>query len=411
MNNQKVKQSKNEPTYQVTINPENVSGKLNDREKERLNRKLTTITGWTINEFTKYVSPPYSYTWSGGLFEGTRSNASWQEQWVFALDFDKKTPPIEYILARCKEYDLYPQVYYETFSHTPEEPRYRVVFFLDQPIRDKKDFKHVLKTLFKIFPEADKSCSDQSRYFFGGISSTILHSGPISLDEFMSAIDTSSVSNDSGSMRSIPFDSEYHTSKKDASKTGNLLYQYNNNENEAQGCGGNSPTGNVPPPNSITRGLQRIDISKARQKIRILDEFLNGKWLHHPQLLGLATNLIHVEGGVQLMKKTMRKFNKEGKTQYTKNNFNILPCIKKMEYFPQPIYKFSPYAEDAELLDIISTTKDTRGQIEIIEPPLKMKLINAEESLQAIFQEVKDGGKDGDIYILKVPTSIGKTRL
>ncbi|MFC2119130.1 hypothetical protein ACFLSY_10850 [Bacteroidota bacterium] len=402
---------KNEPIYQLTINPENVSSKLNEKEKERLNRKLTTVTGWTINDFSKYVSPPFSYTWSAGLFNGTRSNASWKEQSVFALDFDKNTPHIDDILSRCKEYNLSPQLYYETFSHTTKKPRYRVVFFLDKPITERKLFKHIIMALFKIFPEADQSCKDESRYFFGGVSSTVLHSGPISQDQFMESIDISSRTNDSGSMRSIPFYSDYHSRKKDASKPDIL-----NNKNkiidfEANGSGGNSPKGNDPPPTSITRGKQKIDINQARQKIRILDEFLNGTWMHHNQLLGLATNLIHIEGGSKLMKNTMLRFNQEGKTQYTENNFSILPYIKRMEYSPQPVYKFSTYQEDKNLLDIISSTKDTRGQIEIMDAPIKIKLKDAEEQLYRTIDNVLHTSKKNEIHIIKVPTSIGKTKL
>ena len=35
----------------------------------------------------------------------------------------------------------------------------------------------------------------------------------------------------------------------------------------------------------------------APKRIKILDEFLNGTWLNHNQLFGLATNLIYTEDG------------------------------------------------------------------------------------------------------------------
>ena len=116
----------------------------------------------------------------------------------------------------------------------------------------------------------------------------------------------------------------------------------------------------IPPPSPTSvQGAKKvkIDFDFARKKVRILDEFLNGMWLYHQQLFGLATNLIYTEGGFQLMIKTMEKFNDEGKTQYTQNNFNILPYVNKVNYPPMPIHSFSPFSEDNDLFDIISSNK------------------------------------------------------
>ena len=65
-----------------------------------------------------------------------------------------------------------------------------------------------------------------------------------------------------------------------------------------------------------------------------------------------------------------------------KNNFNILPYVNKVNYHPKPIYSFSPYKEDGDLYDIISTTRDIRGLIETIEPIQKIKIDEAEEIMK-----------------------------
>jgi len=70
--------------------------------------------------------------------------------------------------------------------------------------------------------------------------------------------------------------------------------------------------------------LPTIDWKKAQNRVKVLDAFLTGEWLYHDQLFGLATNLIYTKGGQRLMKETMQRFNDEGRTHYSENNFNII---------------------------------------------------------------------------------------
>jgi len=46
---------------------------------------------------------------------------------------------------------------------------------------------------------------------------------------------------------------------------------------------------------------------------------------------------------LDIFKKGMEKFNDEGMTQYSQNNFNILPYANKVNYHPMPIHSFSPF--------------------------------------------------------------------
>ena len=81
--------------YNLTIDPRPLASKPGDEYKETITRNLNVLTGLTINEFATYVSQPFGYTWSGGIFEGKRSNKNWLRQWIFALDFDKGTITID----------------------------------------------------------------------------------------------------------------------------------------------------------------------------------------------------------------------------------------------------------------------------------------------------------------------------
>lgn len=392
----------NEIKYDITIDPRKWNHKPTKKEAATITKNLIIQTGLTINHFAQVVTPPYSLTWSGGLFSGTRSNINWLKQSVFALDFDKGTLTIEEIYSRLKDIGVNPQLWYTSFSDSPSLRKFRVVIFLDTPVTDEKIHKMIYRSLFSIFPDADEGCKDTSRNFYGGKECSVVHSEPISTSLFIDALSIQQYSADSKSFRKVPLKSSYYSGLNSAQKP-TFLYNINTNDQI-------SATGPTTTPTSVQGGKKvKIDIDLARTRVKILDEFLNGCWLHHNQLFGLATNLIHIEGGFQLMKNTMEKYNYQGRTDYNQNNFNILPYVNKVNYHPMPIYSFSPFEEDSDLYDIVSATRDIRGFIEIIEPVNKIKLTEAEDLLKKKYNEVVERGEKGKIYLFSLPTAIGKS--
>jgi hypothetical protein len=393
----------NEPRFTITIDPRPVNSKPDEDYKKTITSHLTLKTGITINEFSELVSPPNSYTWSPGLFNGTRSNLNWQQQSEIALDFDGKIT-LEKVLERCTQFCLAPQVWYPTFSDSPAKQKFRIVFFLSEPITDRKLFEFLIESLMKLFPEADQSCKDASRYFYGGKESVVIHTDPIPTSQFIDALSINTMTSDSNSFRKLPLESSYYTGLKSAEKREILYNIYRSSRFPANEI--------TSPPTSVPRGLtEKFDFKQAKQKVRIFREFLEGRWLTHMELFGLATNLLHIKGGIKMMKEMMTKFNQLGITHYTQNNFNILSYIKKVDYSPQPIYKFSPFEEDEDLLDLVSATKDIRGFIEVLEPNKKIDLKEAEDLLESSYRDVIENGETGKIYLFKLPTAIGKTQI
>lgn len=63
----------------------------------------------------------------------------------------------------------YASAYYTTPSHGQGEngDRFRILFLLPEPIEDPEIYKTCMKNLLKLFPEADQSCKDSARAFFG----------------------------------------------------------------------------------------------------------------------------------------------------------------------------------------------------------------------------------------------------
>jgi hypothetical protein len=120
-----------------------------------------------LEEFASLVVAPHSRTWVPALFNGERSNESWQSQQVFALDFDGGIS-LEKVLSRLGEFGLSCNLIYSTFSSSPTSPKFRVVFVLQEMITDKALRDEIMDALLVLFNEADRSCHDAARMFFGG---------------------------------------------------------------------------------------------------------------------------------------------------------------------------------------------------------------------------------------------------
>ena len=385
--------------YTITLDTTTQRRKPTKPEMGKISNSLKLLTGLTINEFATYTTSPYTYTWIGGIFSGSICNANWQSQSVIALDFDKGLITVEHILEKLNQIEIYPQVWYSTLSDSPELPKFRIVFFLDQPIKDKPVHNLIMESLLRLFPEADKVCKNASRFFLGGKLSKIINTNPIKLSKLAEILAIQTITLDHGKTRNIP--KGFFETISNYVPDCTLLYNNYRNVQLKTKSANTTPT-------SKEGGIV-IDIEVARQRIKILDSFLDGEWLYHDQLFGLATNLYYVRGGRSLMNNTMLHYNEYGNTSYTENNFSILTYLNKAKYPPLPIHSFSNFAEDKDLYDLISASKDKRGQIEVAEPIIPISLTEAENRFKNEFERVLGDPNNDTMNIFILPTAIGKT--
>ena len=390
--------------YQITINPTPLKSKplKSDNSIGIIYNNLNLVTGLTTNEISTIVQQPYGYTWSGGVYNGPVLNKNWESQSVIGLDFDNKETIIypEEVIRRLENYSITPQIWYNTFSSTDKLLKFRMMLLLDDSIVDSNHYEVVMKGLKTIFPEADPKCFRKGGFFFAGTKSEIISQEPINTLKLSEHLSLELITKDLGRTRKLaPLKG---CSLGLVGEKGNN--QYSNNKKD-----GNSPNYNSV--NTEGREPLKIDWDEARKKVRILDEFLNGKWLSHDQLFGLVTNLIKFEGGRKLMKETMTKFNDLGLTSYTENNFNIFSYLSIVSYPPQPINTFSEYDEDKHIYDFETEVLNQRGKIQILEAIHRIPLVEAEEKLKNQFEKVLKSDQKGKIHLIKLPTAIGKTRL
>ncbi len=102
------------------------------------------------------------------VFKGSyRKGENFISSQMFVLDFDGGVG-LEEILERniVKEQAC---AYYTTPSHRLGDngDRFRLLFLLQEVIEDSEIYKICMKNLLKLFPEADQSCKDNARAYYG----------------------------------------------------------------------------------------------------------------------------------------------------------------------------------------------------------------------------------------------------
>lgn len=75
--------------------------------------------------------------------------------------------------------ERYASLLYTTASHTEERPRARVLFFLDQPIYNPAEYTELATALLWHYGQADQSCKDPARLFFGAVNCQLATSGNV----------------------------------------------------------------------------------------------------------------------------------------------------------------------------------------------------------------------------------------
>ena len=102
------------------------------------------------------------------FYNGIRNQDNFEQTQLMVLDFDRGISFIE-VYNRAIQYSLSMLFAYETFSSIKHD-KFRVLFLNDTPITDKRLAEISLNALYAIFPEADQSCNDIAKLFFGGKS-------------------------------------------------------------------------------------------------------------------------------------------------------------------------------------------------------------------------------------------------
>lgn len=378
-------------TYLMTIDKTSQLTKPSKSLMNSIHKNMNLKVYLTINELLTFVTSPCSFTISPSVFDGPRNNTNWLMQQSFWLDFDSGIKP-EVAKQRLNYYGIEPNIIYYTFSHTEVSFRFRFIILIDKPITDKAIAKSIRENLIECLG-SDNACKDAARIFLGGTTGEIYNEIPNSINQLVQFASIQEVSKDKLQTRKLnKFRSFYLTNNKIDQDSAIPPYQDIDPRLEYL----------------INHRQNKFNYDLAIEKVQILKDFTVGKELKYLQLIGLATNLIHINGGFKFMRENMEKFNSLGFTKYKSEDFAILRESKFNEYYPQRLEKFSPYVDDHIYTDIIDAAKKPRGQVQIIEPVVKITLPEAETLLDREFQSIIQSAST-DIFILKTQTAIGKS--
>lgn len=395
----------------LTAKPQNVAATKNS---------VVNQSSLTLEQISELVlQSPYNTS----LATGTTTN-SWVSQQLFALDFDSGFTHHQ-LIERLTQYDLVANIIYSTFSDTPELRKFRVIFALDDPITDIFYAKEILKGLLKLFPEADRQCSDPCRMYYPG-------------KELLGINEELNVSN--------YFESVCISAAGGSSDRYHEKFTINRRNNY---------TKNVVLPDTITN----FDWTKV-EELTLLKRFFNEDVrLSYNILFGLATNMQFIEGGLKRVFDRMQVINRNGGgiyipeyngrfEKYPGNYFTMVKTIRKWNYMPTRLDSFDPWSNEHEYHNVLSLSSQKKGHIEIIEPQDMISLVDGErvmldtftKSINSIpfkidYSKVQTQDMFGvthsltipnvntdvlfdnitidsnDIYIFKLPTGIGKTQL
>ena len=158
----------------ATVDDKGYTEKPKDQEEIK---KLNNRIGMQARciDFTEFMDMVgnQGHTFCPAIFESNGKYAPRRKdtflcQQIFALDFDEGIT-YEEVLQRAFKYKIPPAFIYKTLSCDDIDlNKFRVIWVLDCIVNDIETTESIIKLLMSIFPEADKSCKDCSRMFFGG---------------------------------------------------------------------------------------------------------------------------------------------------------------------------------------------------------------------------------------------------
>lgn len=117
-------------------------------------------------ELMKLVANGYAFT--------TQHSNSWRHSrnfiqgQVLVLDMDDAKLSLSQV-AELPFFKRYASFTYTTPSHTEENPRLRVVFILDRPIRTASKYRELAESLLARFGITDQKVKDVARFFYGSV--------------------------------------------------------------------------------------------------------------------------------------------------------------------------------------------------------------------------------------------------
>ncbi|MCF7944342.1 MAG: DEAD/DEAH box helicase family protein [Spirochaetia bacterium] len=398
----------------------------------------------TIHELAECLVQPKGYTVCPAVFSSEKAqNKYWKAQQLFFIDIDHGLS-FQDAIERCKKYQVLPVFAYTTFSDV-DETRYRLVFYHWESITDRHVHQLILKAFLFLFPEADKSCKDLSRKFYGG--KNLLYENYESKIDLIQLIDqTCYLFKKEKKSNANKFIKKYCDSLGILYNKGTPAYTYvstDDSEKEVTFFGGpyilykKEPLKKVyiqmAGPISERGENDREQKQKAtfpyhdyKEKIELKIESITNScqlfyefqkaeiWLYYPELFGLASNLMCIKGGrscfISGLHARPEYGTEEGKNREDFFKYYALNHMAKNKYYPERCEKYCRYANHCyhHTKNIITTTQLENGEVKILNQPEYCSIEEAERQLDKHIEYCLTIEEDG-VFLIDAETGLGKT--
>lgn len=156
-------------TYKIAINEMALAGKLppGDGRWAKFNDSFQNLEMETL-DILNAIYTGHAYA---GWHHGRRKDENFICAQHIGVDLEShdQRSTLDYILG-MEFVRIYGGLIHTTPSHTVTDPRARIIFFLDQPIFDGAAYEVAARFVYSLFPGADVSCIDSSRFFYGAMN-------------------------------------------------------------------------------------------------------------------------------------------------------------------------------------------------------------------------------------------------
>lgn len=428
---------------------------------ERIAKNPKTLNLHEIKEFVDSISIDGCTFCPATFKDGKRSKENFEQQQLFALDFDNKDSDrkisLDEIITRSKKYNLPILFAYDTLSST-EHDKFRVVFLNDSSISHIKVAEAMQLAMGTIFPEADSSCyRDASKMYFGGkerryydnavptINIESVFRGltyyfedrykknhykekllqfsqatGIALNDkgFLDVTVTNDLTESIGANQSNGKRSPALIYSNNIIANGeifpNKCYKINLNDCTAK----SSVTTSVDKTDVVLKdhknhnAYRKSDVDKMSQVCRLYQEFESGsRDMSHPEIFGILNNLINADSGSTRFKEILLKHPKLYDSDRRAEWERHLSYNSKNDYKPSSCDNFCPYKNECNHgKNILSTVRPKHGMMERI-PGYREEFSSLEEMQNDTYEAISRAfhATDSRIYIIKSVVGSGKS--
>lgn len=389
-------------------------------EKTEISKiKYRAVSKWELIEVDKLADlvGNHGHAMVPAHLEGGIASRNFTGIQLFALDFDRGSRFTD-IKRKCEELKIPVSFAYHTFSSSPEEERFRVVFVYECLIEDAFVAGVISYMLTKIFPECDGQCKNLDRMFFGGKELIYVDGDAcIALVQlhlpFLYAMDTNGnykrniqsfskrtgvlLFNNLPMMGKISDLNSFFDEKVDPA----VIHITGDAENSSFFIAKRDSMHS-----SITckEKIKRININDGEGSCRLLDEFLRGEALPHEARFAILTNLLHISGGKDLFLHIIKSY--YGEKEYEKWSKDVK--YVKGYHSCRCSGSFCPCYDSCENAGTIVNTLALDRKVYKTEEERYYSLEEAQECLADNLCSAFECGGAG-IHLIKAQTALGKT--